>query len=186
MTITKLFIFLEGDDDVRFFENIIYPKLLPIKIFPIKYASKKDMIIKKFVRRIESRDDEDYIFVTDLDNHTYQCCTTRKEKRINEYNIVDNKIIVVKEEIESWYLAGIVENCIKDLEPEVIPENTDNITKEDFDNLIPNKYQDSRMDFMIEILRKCYNLETAMERNSSFKYFVEKFLDTSPGDLIND
>ena len=50
---------------------------------------------------------------------------------------------------------------------------TDNLTKEDFNGLIPGKY-DSRIDFMFEIL-KYFSIDSAGKKNHSFRYFAERY-----------
>jgi len=87
-------------------------------------------------------------------------------------NIDPENILVVIKEIESWYLAGLDDHaCITlDLKPCTL---TDGITKEQFNSLIPKKF-DSRVNFMIEIL-KIFSIETAKTKNRSFRYFIEKY-----------
>ncbi|MDI6767583.1 MAG: hypothetical protein QME52_12240, partial [Bacteroidota bacterium] len=52
-------------------------------------------------------------------------------------------------------------------------KDTDDTTKEQFNRLIPEKY-DSRIDFMSEILNN-FSFKTAKRKNRSFKYFIEKY-----------
>jgi len=79
---------------------------------------------------------------------------------------------VVKIEIESWYLALLDNNTCRKFKIKLSKiKNTDHITKEQFNALIPKKF-DSRVDFMIEIL-DCASIETARQRNTSFKYFID-------------
>jgi len=66
-----LYIFVEGDDDERFFREILLPifenKYNEVKI--VKYAQKpkKFYYLKKFIRSILSMG-YTYIFVTDINN----------------------------------------------------------------------------------------------------------------------
>lgn len=46
-----------------------------------------------------------------------------------------DKIIIVKEEIESWFLAGI-DSKIDQFKNFIVPNNTDSITKEIFDDML--------------------------------------------------
>ena len=99
-------------------------------------------------------------------------CIRKKQKIQGKLRNIDKtRIIVVIREIESWYLAGLDGiNCRK---LGVRPFNiTDNITKEQFNNMLPEKF-DSRIDFMLEIL-KCFSIDKAKEKNRSLKYFLEK------------
>lgn len=87
-------------------------------------------------------------------------------------NIENDKIIVVIKEIESWYLAGLDDEEYKRFEMHTL-SNTDDITKEQFNDLIPKKF-DSRIDFLLEIL-KSFSIEIAKQKNKSFRYFSEKY-----------
>ena len=55
-----------------------------------------------------------------------------------------------------------------------IPDTTDTVTKEQFYNLMPKKF-DSKIDFMREILKN-FSIEIAKKKNKSFKYFVENMI----------
>ena len=115
-----------------------------------------------------------YIFVSDLDSHTYPCLTSRKEKRKKEYPALDcDKIIIVNEEIESWFISGVDTN-LEQFKEFNIPNNTENLTKENVDKMIDNSHFISKKDFFYEVSR-FFNIELAIERNKSFKYFLKKF-----------
>lgn len=115
----------------------------------------------------------DYIYVADI-NRT-PCVTARKQKIQDEVKDIDNeRIIVVIKEIESWYLTGLDNTNAKELKIRTYLTITDNIYKEQFDSLIPKKF-DSKRDFMLEILRR-FSLEIARQQNSSFNYFVGKYI----------
>jgi hypothetical protein len=169
----KLYIFVEGVDDNRFFDRIakilLMDKYNEIEIR--EYSQKTGEYINAFLKSIEKMG-ADYICQSDLDEAP--CASKRKEKLIEKFSsFEESKIIVVKIEIESWYLALLDDNVCKrfKIKPSDI-KNTDHITKEQFDMLIPRKF-DSRVDFMVEILN-CASIETARQRNTSFKYFVDK------------
>lgn len=82
--------------------------------------------------------------------------------------VSQDKIIIVKKEIESWYMAGIDESiCDKYKITEL--ESTENFSKEDFDKIIPKGK--SRILFMHEILES-YCCDVAKNRNSSINYFL--------------
>lgn len=168
-----LYVLVEGDDDVRFFERILEPRLKQkydcIKI--IKTAQKKIEDITKFLKSIKKMK-RDYIYVRDIDNSP---CITQKKKDIKgEISIIDEKkIVVVVKEIESWYLAGIKKEDARNLNI-TIKKNTNTITKEDFNQIFEKSKSNSRINFMIEILNH-FSIEEAKEKNPSFKYFIEKF-----------
>lgn len=170
-----IFIFVEGIDDMRFINNIISPYFLnknQIDIRAIPFQQKNNKIIKKDIKKFISHD-YNFIFLSDLDSHSFPCITSRKEKRHDEYDPLPlENIIIVKEEIESWYIAGIdyTKNELKSIN---FQDSTENITKEDFNRIMKINNFDSRIDFIKEIL-KGYNLDLAIQRNDSLKYFINK------------
>lgn len=175
----RLFIMVEGEDDVRFFGRLIKPLLAhrydSVEIIP--YACIKRDKVNKFIKSVVLMKN-DYIFVADIDfEHS-----VRDKKQILYYRFSEvdgSKIVIVIREIESWYYAGISgalahELGISETEP------TDDLTKEDFNARIPKKF-DSRIDFMFEIL-KSFSLETAAKKNQSFHYFVDRYrISENPG-----
>ena len=54
-----------------------------------------------------------------------------------------------------------------------VPDDTEGITKEMFNDMLDNSRFDSRIDLMKEI-SKSYDFDLATKRNNSFKYFIEK------------
>ena len=173
MTYKQLYIFVEGEDDKRFINSVVKPLFLQYyaAVIPILYAGQKQQNIVKFIQTFNNQLNTDYIFFCDLDSRgNVLCVTKRKEIEQNKYsNCFENeRMIVVKEEIESWYLAGIAETF--KMKPFA---DTERVTKEDFEKLIPKSFI-NKIDLMIEILKE-YNLEEARQRNQSFAYFVKKF-----------
>jgi len=167
-----LFILLEGDDDERFFENILKP-LLQRRYSTIKcwkYSQQKHEKIAHFVKSLNSMK-ADYIFARDINNAP--CITSKRDKITGEFNqIAATKIIVVVKEIESWYLAGLDENTSKKCGIRKKIGIIDNITKEHFNQLIPKTMP--RIEFMQKILEN-YDVEIAKERCGSFGYFLNKW-----------
>lgn len=109
-----------------------------------------------------------------MDSHTYPCISSRKDKRIQELDgeISADKIIIVAEELESWCLAG-VDTKLMEYNDFKIPASTDRITKEDFNEII------SRTSFnkntLLNYLSFNFNVDLAIKRNKSFKYFLKKY-----------
>lgn len=168
----RLFIMVEGEDDVRFFGRLIKPLLLPrydsVEIIP--YASIKRDKVNKFIKSVILMKN-DYIFVADIDFER----SVRDKKQILYYRFSEidgGKIVIVIREIESWYYAGISGALAQELGITDIG-NTNDLTKEDFNARIPKKF-DSRIDFMFEIL-KSFSLETAAKKNASFRFFVDRY-----------
>jgi len=171
MSYKRLFILVEGNDDERFFERIIRPKFEEKydSITPWKYAQKKNKEVIKFLKSIEAMR-ADYIYTKDFNSAP---CITKKKQRIQIKikNINKDRIIVVIEEIESWYLAGL-DNIRAKIVGVRSFKTTDTITKEQFISLMPKKY-DSKIDFMSEILNH-FSIEIARRKNRSFSYFINK------------
>lgn len=134
--------------------------------------------VEAFVKTCKQKESYDYLFVCDMDARGDKtlCITSRKQKEQNKYgrNLLEiNKIVVVKEEIESWYLAGITDAQATRLNIKRLADTTFT-TKEEFERMIPKNYVSSN-DFMVEILKN-YSLEQGMEANSSLNYFAKKHL----------
>jgi len=169
---TRIFILVEGEDDVRFFGRIIKPLLIKrydaVEIIP--YASIKRTKVDNFLKSIRLMNN-DYIFVADIDCE--QSVRDKKQVLYSHFSHIDGgSIMVVIKEIESWYYAGLSPESVQDLDVPVLPL-TDDLTKEDFNRLIPRKY-DSRIDFMFEIL-KYFSIDTARKKNHSFRFFIERY-----------
>lgn len=173
MSYKRLYVLIEGVDDERFIESIIEP-LLRTKydlIKPYQYKQKTRKTIKALISSIEKIDFADYFFLRDINDSP--CVTARLEIIKTKYadRIDINNIIIVVKEIESWYLAGLDDQGCKDLAVQTF-RSTDNITKERFKALMPKKF-DLQIDFMVEILKR-FSLETAIQKNKSFDYFMKK------------
>jgi hypothetical protein len=168
----RLFILVEGEDDVRFFGRIIKPLLAPrydsVEIVP--YACIRRDKVNRFLQSVASMKN-DYIFVADIDYEH----SVRDKKQVLYYrfsNLDGGSCVIVIREIESWYYAGITGAFAQALGVSD-PASTNDLTKEDFNALIPRRF-DSRIDFMFEIL-KSFSLETAARKNDSFHFFVTRY-----------
>jgi len=168
-----VFIFLEGPDDERFIKAVLNKPLREKFgwVIPYMYAQKKKQNICNYINSINSMG-ANYIFLADLDS--YPCISSKKEALLRKYIVLDeSKIIVVKKEIEGWYLAGLNSDVINELGLEYT-DRTDGITKQNFSSRIPARFN-STIDFKIEIL-KHFSLKTACEKNTSISYFTMKHL----------
>ena len=180
MDFKQLFIFVEGPDDERFMSRVVVPRLENrynhIKF--IKYATMTKIAVEAFIKTCTQKAAYDYLFVCDMDARGDKtlCVTSRKQREQNKYgrNLLEiNKIVVVKEEIESWYLAGVTDLQAARLNIKHLADTTFT-TKEDFEKMIPKNFVSSN-DFMVEILKN-YSLEQGMEANPSLDYFAKKYL----------
>jgi hypothetical protein len=178
----RLFILVEGEDDVRFFGRIIKPLLVSrydsIEILP--YASIKRGKVNNFLIGMAQMKN-DYIFVADID--TERSVRDKKQLLYHWYtNISGNNIVIVVMEIESWYYAGLSDETLQKFGLPSLP-STDELSKEDFNALIPLSF-DSRIDFMFEIL-KSFSPPTAARHNRSFKFFFDRYHIEDPAALFS-
>lgn len=139
MLIKRLFILVEGEDDLRFFnyaKDLIFKEKYNFKqVWP--YAKKKNKQVNNFLKSIKAMN-ADYIFVSDI--NAEPCMTAKKNSLLNKYKQVDKEsIIVVIKEIESWYLAGLNDKNARTFGLKLF-NTTDHITKEMFNDLIPKKF----------------------------------------------
>ena len=168
-----LFVFLEGPDDARFIGRIIYP--IAVQKYKwvgnYEYARKKPRQVCGCLTNLLNID-ADYIFLADKNQSP--CISHRIPKVIERFPAVkQGHIVIVVAEIEAWYIAGLTNQSASELGIQ-LPPRTEHVTKEEFDLLRPRVY-DSRIDFMIEIL-KLYSIDVARQRNRSFDYMMQKLL----------
>ncbi|MCQ8894651.1 MAG: hypothetical protein NQU46_08515 [Methanolinea sp.] len=172
MTERRLFLFVEGNDDERFFLHIIVPLLLPLyrSVHVIKFACMKRANVCRLVRSIRRMNDE-YIVFSDIDQEAG--VRAKKHVLMERFCVLDaREIVVIIQEIESWYLAGLDDVSESDLGIPHHP-NTDHITKEYFNNQIPRRFA-SRIAFMLEILSR-FSIPVACGKNNSFRYFMSHY-----------
>jgi len=164
-------VLVEGPDDREFFDAVIRPMLRErynhVQVW--EYAGETIDRRRDYLRSIRAMN-ADYIFVGDF--NTSPCLTARRGHFLRCYEpMLDaGRIIVVRAEIESWYLAGVDDQVYRDLGIPVV-QHTDNVTKEDFERLMPTRF-DSVADFMAELLRG-FRPDVARTRNRSFCYLMD-------------
>lgn len=177
----RLYIFVEGEDDVRFFGRVMKPLFVPrydtVELLP--YASIKRLKVNNFLKSLAEMK-HDYIFVADID--TERSVRDKKQILYHWYsNINGSNIVIVIMEIESWYYAGLPADTLRRFGLPLLPA-TDAMTKEDFNALIPPSF-DSRIDFMFEIL-KSFSPTTAAQHNQSFRFFFERYRLEDPAAVL--
>ena len=173
MIYQRLVVFLEGNDDLRFFEKIVQP-LVESKGYDVsiyQYARETPHKVNAYIKSINAMPRTDYLFFADYDFS--RCISARVDVLIQKYRFLERgKIRIVIKEIESWYLAGLNNDACRKLKIPVF-NDTNEVIKEKFDSLIPKKFQRSRIDFMQELL-KHYDWGTAKQKNRSFHYLFQK------------
>lgn len=160
------YIFVEGNDDSYFINNLIKNKI-DVKI--IEYAQKKKEKINGFIKTIKDMHEE-YVLLADLDGKDEH---VRREELIQKYNNLDpQKIYFSIQEIESWYLSGISDNFIDKYGVKSrILLNTQNVTKEMFERLFKHN-KETIMEVKLNLITE-FDVEKAKIRNNSFNQFIE-------------
>ncbi|MCU0631419.1 MAG: hypothetical protein MUC66_00380 [Methanolinea sp.] len=172
MTERRLFILLEGNDDERFFSRVVVPLLAPRyrSVRVVKYACLKRSRVCRFVRSFQRTGDE-YMVVADIDQAPG--VKAKKDAVMGRFCVLKpSDIVVIIQEIESWYLAGLETSDARRLGVNPLP-STDHVTKEDFNTTIPPQYV-SRIAYMLEILSR-FSIAAACRKNRSFHYFMTHY-----------
>lgn len=176
MSADVLYLLVEGEDDRRFLDRVIVPRLgergFHVKI--IQYAQKTHGYLENLLASLSAmhaKTGAEYAYLADIDDSP---CVTEKKQRIcsNLSGLEESRIFVVIKEIESWYLAGLTAEQARRMKVRRPPADTNAVTKETLNTLVPTRYS-SRLEFMIDLL-ECYSLETAVQRNDSLLYFCAK------------
>lgn len=174
MTFRRLFLFVEGDDDERFFRSVLLPPLRVAyeDIQFVQFTRLKKEKVRGFLHSIAGMK-ADYIFVHDLDQ--LPCATTAREKLLAIFpQVSPDRVQIVKAEIESWYFAGLPEGHPWGSLASRQHLDTSTVTKEIFEAAVLRKGA-SRVAAMLEILES-FDREAAARRNESFRRFVSRFI----------
>lgn len=172
----KLIVFVEGDDDQMFFENIIKPylskEISDVEYF--QYAEKSTEGIKARLRALkDSPENIDYLFLSDKDQA--EDIEEKLGRLTEKFEPLENsKTHVAVIEIESWYFAGLTPAQCDEFG---IPyfEDTSNKNKRDFmSELSEGLYRNNNFmeSFLINITVN-YSLDEAKDCNDSFKKFCD-------------
>ena len=167
-----IILFVEGPDDSRLARSVLLPRVLATysdaRVYEYSQKLKSDVL--SYLRTIQRVGSWDYLFLADIDGAT--CASSKKEQLISVFPLLEEeRVIVVKSEIEGWYLAGLDSDTCRQLGVPAHQE-TSEITKERFDLEIPRRF-DSRTDFMQEVLKQ-FDLGVARRKNESFRYAMRK------------
>ncbi len=168
---TLLIIFVEGLSDELFVQDIVKKRRPDICIKIYKYAKKPKEDIVKYIKALNKMNDNSftyYLFLADNDSCKYP--QQKIDIIIKSYpNIRSENIIIVENEIESWYMAGIDKKACKKLKI-VWKKVPAKITKENFQKLIGKR---SRFEILPELL-SYYSVELGITRSPSLNYFIKK------------
>lgn len=175
-----LFVFIEGDNDQRFFNRILHSRLKSgyNEARYILYSQKTRDYVNRYVKSINDMNGDDlitdYVFVHDFDSAP--CIQGKKDALSLHYTLLDpTKIIIVKEEIESWYVAGLNRAKCSALGLPYSPR-TEHISKERLEQQKPTRFTSMNL-FLIELLDDEYfDHDVAVRRNATYAYFTRKYL----------
>jgi hypothetical protein len=170
----RLFVLVEGNDDERFCSTILQP-VFTARYDDVRfwqYSQERNDRIAGFLKSIGGMG-ADYLYLADAD---YCPCPSEKKNQLLEQfprQLSTERIVVVVREIEGWYLAGLEDQRAEALKISA-RQSTNQLTKEQFNQLIPARFGGSRVDFLIELL-KDYSLSLARQRNQSLDYLIKRF-----------
>jgi hypothetical protein len=176
MAYRQLFLFVEGDDDARFFQSVAVPffrqRYENVEI--VRYAKLKKDKLEGFVRSVQSIAGAEYLIVRDLDRHP--CATAAKRTLLQRCSPAEpERIQIVKVEIESWYSAGIPEHDADWGElPIATASDTQEVTKESFHRALSASGK-PLLPTLIALLER-FDRKRAASRNDSFRYFLTRHL----------
>ena len=169
----RLWLLIEGADDSRFCEAVVKPAFGTTysHVATWEYSQRKPSERARFLRGIGLMN-ADYLLFGDIDERP--CVTVTKETITNQFaGLTQDRIVVVRREIEAWYLAGLDEAAWRDLGLDRV-RNVDEVTKEQFDRMVGGKVNHTST--MVDIL-ECYDVEVARQRSPSFRYFWQKHVE---------
>ena len=169
----RLFLLVEGADDSLFCQEVLYREFQTTfhHVQTWEYSQRTPSELVDLLRSIRAMN-ADYILFADIDEHP--CVTATKEAVENRFSGLDwGQIVVVRREIEAWYLAGLSASATLELGIDRVLE-VDAVTKERFDQLVGGRRQHQTA--MDEILRY-YDVEVARQRSPSFRYFWQKHVE---------
>lgn len=176
MTPGRLYVFLEGPDDDRFFQTILQPlfERRYSSVYRWSYAEQTAAKVDSFLRSVDAIG-ADYLFISDIDY--WPCPSGKKQELAKRFKRLKSaRIVVVIQEIEGWYLAGLDSDICRKMGVPLMAD-TDRLTKEACEGCRPSRF-DARIDFLEEAL-KHYRIDVARAKNASLDYLFRKHLAAS-------
>lgn len=170
----RVWFFVEGNDDESFISRFLRKIQFPFEYEVIKYRQLEKGKVDRYLNSIKERGDN-YFFLSDFDKGP--CIEKRKNELLETYSKLEKeRIIIVKREIESWYLALINDEFAKEIsiDPNIL-RDTSLCTRSLFDE-IRKKAHYNDIEFKQEILInfKSSDIDLSRQRNSSLDYFIKK------------
>lgn len=173
-----LYVICEGDDDERFFQQILRPRMPEyddVRYF--QYGQVPHEGVRNLLHSIhgmrQSGIDADYVFLRDFDQAP--CKESRLDEIQRQYNelVEEDRTYLVVQMIESWYVAGLAnQHFISEFG--VAPPQTNDFVKRDFENLLD---EDAVRTEVLQEILSSFSVERARHKNLSFDYFCTNVLD---------
>ncbi len=169
----RMWIFVEGEHDSIFAKGVLLPILKKGYDFvdTWEYAREAPKKVIDFLRAMKPMR-ADCLFLADIDDSP--CVTAKKSVLMERFReaLETSDVVVVVKEIESWYLAGADDEVCRALRITSL-SRTDHTTKEQFRAMMPERFKDSVVDFMTEIVGR-FRLDVAKSKNRSFCYLMDR------------
>jgi hypothetical protein len=174
-----LYVICEGDDDERFFDAIIKPRLpqTDVDVRYFQYAQQTHEDVRNLVRSVhgmqENGLDADYLFFRDFDQAPSKEARLEQIRRQYEGVVERDRTFLVIQMIEGWYVAGLAnQHSVPGLDD--APPQTNDFVKQDLDNLIQSSA--TRQEVLQDIPRH-FDVARARTKNRSFDDFCTAVLD---------
>lgn len=174
---SKLICLVEGNREIDFVINILRKEFTQLGKYSVVEAYKYKNVKKdENIKYINIMLSIGWDILCFADINSSRCVRTRKSKLIREDTgvVPKNRIVVIRKEIESWYLAGLDEHCCRKLGI-VNLGMTDTINKDKCHQLIAKSKYRPREACMQEILKN-FNMISGKEKNKTFSHFCQKHL----------
>jgi hypothetical protein len=176
----QIHFFVEGNDDVLFMNAVVRPICLLHQVQYNVFAYSQEKVVKtSAILQTHMLRGEDCFFLADKDSMQYRTIEQRKHALYHRYQLPDQAhCVVVVEEIESWYLAGLPHDVYTELCIGRYYDGTNTITKEQFNAQLAHTHKASkgRSVILLRYLLRRFDVDIACERNRSFLYFYNTLL----------
>lgn len=174
-----LYVLCEGDDDERFFDRVVQPRLsyADHEVRYFQYAACPHEDVRNLLHSIEDMQangvDAGYLFLRDYDRAP--CKASRFDEIDQRYDdlVSRDRTFLVVQMIESWYVAGLKNQHDLSMLADV-PSQTDDLVKKDFEDMMADEAV--RTDVLQEVLKR-FDVDRARYKNNSFEYFCSSVLD---------
>ena len=168
-------LFVEGFYDKKFVERILAPRLSEryavVQIH--EYAHTADETLRNHFKSLTRMPDTCFFILADYDMGP--CLSSKRQDFRSRFEplLQSEQILIVRQEIESWYLAGVpIENPFK----VPIPNNVETVSEQKFRDMFATWCKRYRTNYAIlrdEIL-EIYDWDLALQRSPSLLYCAKR------------